>query len=173
MAFSNEQHRKRYAEDAEFRARKLADNRDWRTEHRDELNAQWYEKWSTDAEFRAGRKAKGRARRLKKKYGLTTDDYARMVIEQNGVCKICQRKPQRWLCVDHCHDRQKVRALLCDGCNTGLGQFGDDADRMREAAYYLDCANGIVPRCRCLERFQPRVHASIVLHAEVGRFRLG
>jgi hypothetical protein len=171
MAFSNEQHRKRYAEDAEFRARKLAENRAWRTEHREELVATWHEKWQTDAEFREGRRAARRALHLMK-YGLAPSDYDRMLIEQNGVCLICKRKTRRRLCVDHSHATQKVRGLLCHRCNTGLGLYDDDADRMREAAYYLDLANGIVPRCRCLERFLPRVQASIVMHAEVGRFRL-
>jgi Recombination endonuclease VII len=185
MAFSNEQHRKRYAEDPEYRARKLAENKIWRTEHRAELIADWHEKWAADAKFRGRRQASARARLLKK-YSLTTADYDRMEREQNGVCRICGRKTPRgrYLCVDHCHLRQKVRGLLCHPCNTGLGNFDDDAERMREGADYLDRANGVpLPPCRCrlpgdipgvgcAARQQPVVRSIIVLRCEVGRFRL-
>ncbi len=139
MAFTNEQHRKRYAEDPDYRARKLAENRVWRAEHREELNAQWYEKWSRDAEFRELR----RARYRKKKYGLGGEDYQRMLAQQNGVCAVCKQKAQRRLCVDHCHATQKVRGLLCDKCNTALGLLDDDSNRMREAGTYVDRARGV------------------------------
>ena len=75
------------AVDAEHRARKLAENKVWREEHREELIAEWHEKWATDEEFRAGRQAKSRARQLKK-YGLTPADYERMLIEQKRVCAV-------------------------------------------------------------------------------------
>jgi hypothetical protein len=139
MAFTNEQHRKRYAEDPEYRERKLAENRAYRAENREELNAQWYEKWMTDADFREGR----RARRLMK-YGLTPADFDRMALEQKGLCAICKRKPQRWLCVDHCHATHKVRGLLCDNCNTALGLLDDNSEWMREAADYVDRGRGIL-----------------------------
>jgi hypothetical protein len=41
VAFTNEQHRQRYADDEKHRARKLAANKVWRTEHTKELNAAW------------------------------------------------------------------------------------------------------------------------------------
>ena len=172
MAFTNDQHRKRYAEDPEYRARKLAENK------------VWHEKWATDEEFRTRRQANGRSRLLKK-YGLAVADYDRMESQQGGVCRICGRKTQRgrYLCVDHCHLKQHVRGLLCHSCNTGLGNFDDDAERMREGADYLDRANGVpLPPCRCrpgdvagggcAARPQPVVRSTIVLRCEVGRFRV-
>jgi recombination endonuclease VII len=99
--------------------------------------------------------------------------------------KKCKRKTRRgrYLCVDHCHVRQKVRALLCHPCNTGLGSFDDDAERMREGADYLDRANGVpLPPCRCrlpdgTRRWcaapaQPVARSTIVMRCEVGRFRV-
>ena len=157
MAFSNEQHRKRYAADPHFRARKLAENRAWRVEHREELNAQWYEKWSENAEFRELR----RARYRKKKYGLGPEDYARMLAEQNGACAMCERVRGALRRSLPC-DAKGARAL-CDNCNTALGMCDDDADRMRAGAAYLDRARGI----------SARSSASLVLRAEVGCFRLG
>jgi hypothetical protein len=185
MAFTNDQHRKRYAEDPEYRARKLAENKVWRTEHREELITDWHEKWAADEAFRAKRQARSRARLLRK-YGLTPAEFDRMELAQGGVCLICRRKTQRgrYLCVDHCHLKQRVRGLLCHGCNTGLGNFEDDAERMREGADYLDRANGVpLPPCRCRlpgdipgsgcgALRQPAARWTIALRCEVGRFRL-
>jgi recombination endonuclease VII len=142
MAFTNEQHRNRYANDPAHRAHKLAANRRWRMARRDVLNAEWSEKWRTDAAFRESRKAAAWAQRLRK-YGLTPADYERMLREQDGLCALCHRRPARGLVVDHCHATSRVRGLLCDKCNSGLGFFDDDAERMRTGAGYVDRANGI------------------------------
>jgi hypothetical protein len=42
------------------------------------------------------------------------------------------------LCVDHDHKTRKVRDLLCDRCNIGLGNYKHDSATMRRAADYLD-----------------------------------
>jgi len=46
------------------------------------------------------------------------------------------RKKQ--LDVDHCHTTGEVRGLLCNRCNTGIGQFKDNPNILRSAARYLD-----------------------------------
>lgn len=78
-----------------------------------------------------------RAYNLKKKYGLTTEQYEQMVNEQNGKCAICGEVPEGGLTVDHCHRSGVVRALLCGFCNAGLGDFRDDPQRLESAARYL------------------------------------
>jgi Autographiviridae endonuclease VII len=134
VAFTNEQHRRRYAEDPAHRAHKLAANRVYRTEHRERLNTLWREKWQANAAYRE-RHALTRIARL---YGLSEEQYRRLLKAQKGVCAICKRPPRRRaLCVDHCPVTQQVRRLLCDNCNTGLGLFGDDPSRLRAAAAYL------------------------------------
>lgn len=54
-----------------------------------------------------------------RRYGLTVQQHEQMLIEQNNVCKICKNPPKgtRPLVVDHCHKTNKVRGLLCYGCN--------------------------------------------------------
>jgi hypothetical protein len=42
------------------------------------------------------------------------------------------------LCVDHDHRSGAVRGLLCNACNTALGLLGEQPDRFREAAKYLE-----------------------------------
>jgi hypothetical protein len=75
---------------------------------------------------------------LNNRYGLSQDDYYNMLESQNHVCAICGNPGgKKRLCVDHDHDTGKVRALLCDGCNVGIGRFKDNPDLVEKAAFYL------------------------------------
>lgn len=75
---------------------------------------------------------------LKRAYGITHDDYAEMLEEQGYGCAICGGTDEsRRLAVDHCHETQRVRGLLCGRCNRGLGHFGDDPELMHRAVEYL------------------------------------
>lgn len=68
-------------------------------------------------------------------YGVTKADFLRMAEEQENACAICRKiKP---LVVDHCHKGGAVRALLCRGCNFGVGNFYEDAEAMENAVRYV------------------------------------
>jgi hypothetical protein len=73
------------------------------------------------------------------RYGLTPDDYARMLQQQGDVCAICKKVPAkgRRLNVDHDHVTGQVRGLLCFRCNVGLSWFNETLDTMRDAYMYL------------------------------------
>lgn len=71
-------------------------------------------------------------------HGLSVDEYECRVAAQNGCCAICGKAVDGNLCVDHCHETGGVRGLLCKPCNFGLGLFGDDPERLRRAADYLE-----------------------------------
>jgi Recombination endonuclease VII len=73
---------------------------------------------------------------IKNLYGLTLEQWDRMVVQQRGCCAICGEQ-SRDLHVDHCHETGTIRALLCQKCNRGLGLFDDDPDRLRTAARYV------------------------------------
>lgn len=79
---------------------------------------------------------------LKTMYGITLADYDAKHAAQGGLCAVCfvpgPARGKTRLCVDHCHASGKVRALLCSCCNTGLGYFKDEADRLRRAAAYVE-----------------------------------
>lgn len=81
-----------------------------------------------------------RAWLLKNTYGITVEDFDRMLTEQGGVCKICLSGPSgrfKYLCVDHCHTTGKVRGLLCHACNKSLGFLEDDPDRLARLIKHL------------------------------------
>jgi hypothetical protein len=65
-----------------------------------------------------------------------------MLVEQNYRCAICgtDKPTGKWVvfAVDHCHVTGKVRGLLCNECNRGMGLLRDDATLLRKAADYLD-----------------------------------
>src|SRR5882757_2953136 len=105
--------------------------------------AGWNKKrYAEDPEYRRKRKEDARRHRfpgvLRRVYGISVEEHAAMVAQQNGRCAICERKPDHTLCIDHCHKTGKVRALLCRKCNTGLGCYDDDPAFARKAAAYLE-----------------------------------
>jgi hypothetical protein len=73
---------------------------------------------------------------LRRRYGITARDADAMLEEQGGSCAICRIEPAAH--VDHDHATGAVRALLCFGCNGGLGQFKDDPEVLRAAACYVE-----------------------------------
>lgn len=62
---------------------------------------------------------------LKRRYGITVEDYDRMFKDQDGKCSICSKPHliKQRMHVDHDHKTQKVRGLLCYYCNAGLGFY--------------------------------------------------
>lgn len=82
--------------------------------------------------------------KLKKRYGITPEQYEALLAAQNGQCAICGSKPKDGsngkrlrLCLDHSHENGMVRGLLCNACNAGLGHFADNPDNLAAAIRYL------------------------------------
>jgi hypothetical protein len=80
-----------------------------------------------------------------KNYGITLKEYDEMFAKQNGLCFICGN-PEKVICksgklkrlaIDHNHRTGKIRKLLCDDCNVGLGKFRDNIIVMERAIQYL------------------------------------
>lgn len=70
------------------------------------------------------------------KYGIKPGKYNEMLSKQNYRCAICNNtlvNPQ----IDHDHDTDKVRGLLCPRCNMALGMWNDDVDALLAAVAYL------------------------------------
>lgn len=101
--------------------------------------------WRYTAEGRLSQKFVG----MKCRYGLTQEQYIKMLEDQNGCCACCSVRLDS-SCknliphVDHVHEegekkfsKKFVRGLLCGMCNRGLGQFQDNLGIMEKATQYL------------------------------------
>lgn len=69
--------------------------------------------------------------------GVTEERYQEMLLAQDGRCAVCRKKWHRKLYVDHCHETNRVRGLLCGPCNTAIGQLGDTVEGLERALAYL------------------------------------
>ena len=82
---------------------------------------------------------------IKVHYGMTPEDYDKLVEKQDNKCACCgstwdeltNHVFERWV-VDHNHTTGEVRGLLCNGCNAGLGHAQDNPIRLRAMAQYLE-----------------------------------
>lgn len=82
----------------------------------------------------------GAEKNLLKIYNLTSDRLKKLKEIHNNHCAICD-KPNRnnkSLVIDHNHATGKVRGLLCDLCNLGLGRFQDNPEMLTKAIEYLN-----------------------------------
>lgn len=78
---------------------------------------------------------------LKERYGLDLSQYHVLLQGQNHKCKICGDYVEtysRSTHVDHDHKTGKVRGILCNNCNTGIGKFRDDTTILQKAIDYLN-----------------------------------
>jgi hypothetical protein len=108
---------------------------EWRSKHREECK---------DSRHRCFLKnpLKDREYMLKHDYGIDLKEYNILLQKQGGVCAICKiakvgRKGVPHLFVDHNHNNNHVRGLLCDNCNKGLGHFKDSKDLLLRAIAYI------------------------------------
>ena len=84
------------------------------------------------------RRKKRRVYRLKKTYGLSRSDYERLYAIQGGRCAICRDTQEKPLSIDHCHETERVRGLLCHACNSALGFMREDPLIAIEMRRYIE-----------------------------------
>jgi len=71
-------------------------------------------------------------------HGITEETFLAMLAEQDHRCAICRSEiSESNSHIDHCHDSGLVRAVLCPGCNQGLGNFRENTDALEMAIAYL------------------------------------
>lgn len=100
-----------------------------------------YKKRSKEDKVKQGRRHR-KSVELRWQYGLSIEDYERMIELCDNKCEICGAPPptkgrKKTLCVDHCHDTGIVRGLLCDKCNRAIGLIGEDHQTLLKAIQYL------------------------------------
>ena len=118
---------------------RVATVREWRIANKDKCRKterMWYH---ADAD-------RARDASLRAKYGINLNQYNELSKSQKDVCAICSQPEStidphtslpRVLAVDHCHETNRIRGLLCDRCNVGLGNFKDNPNLLDSAASYL------------------------------------
>lgn len=85
-------------------------------------------------------KQRAKDSQLKKKYGISLENYKEILEKQNYRCAICKRHYQDFkmnLAVEHCHRTGAIRGLCCSYCNTGLAAYHDKPEYFKAAAKYL------------------------------------
>ena len=97
-------------------------------------------KWKQDDPKRCA--ASHRKSLLKRRYGITLEQYDQMLNEQNGVCAICGgvNKGGWRLAVDHDHNTGEIRGLLCQNCNRRVGDLENNPVLFRSIINYLSCS---------------------------------
>jgi Autographiviridae endonuclease VII len=100
--------------------------------HKEYYNA-YSKKWNKENTL------KRKSTKLKYLYGITLSDYEKMLFEQGGGCAICGDNPPegKYLHVDHDHQTNKVRSLLCGRCNKVLGSVGENTELLLRMAGYI------------------------------------
>jgi len=86
-----------------------------------------------------------RARIVKCLYGLSKEEYGNLLKSQDWKCAICKlpeaykdaKGKVRNLSVDHNHNTNKIRGLLCIKCNCLLGNAKEDLTILLSAIKYL------------------------------------
>lgn len=79
-------------------------------------------------------------RGLRRFYGMTVQQYNKMLLDQENCCACCGKHGsqfKRRLHVDHDHETGQIRALLCTECNPGMGYFKHSIERLEMAILYL------------------------------------
>jgi hypothetical protein len=100
---------------------------------------------TNDKRTDTGRALCSRCNNLKRYYNITFDDYKVLLEKQDYKCAICKTADMKsrrteWFAVDHDHNSGKVRGLLCNNCNRGIGLLQDSVENLTNAINYL---NGI------------------------------
>lgn len=77
------------------------------------------------------------------RYGINNQEYIDLLTSQGNRCAICRividnQTPKSSGFIDHCHTTEKVRGLVCNICNIGLGSFRDNPDNLLAAVNYLN-----------------------------------
>jgi hypothetical protein len=77
---------------------------------------------------------------LKHRYGMTVEEYDELLKQQKGVCAICYgtNANGKRLAVDHNHETDETRGLLCANCNSAIGLLGDSVVYLASAIRYLN-----------------------------------
>ena len=169
----NEKSRHRYENKPEVRKQKKIQAASWHTANREKSRTA-AQKWREENRaYLKERKAEDyaankdeivtilRDHAFQRKFGITLETRDQLAAHQDGQCAICGAEESaltKRLAVDHDHGTGRVRGLLCQNCNLGLGHFRDDTGVLLAAINYLAQATtrGACADCQDCQVHNPR-----------------
>lgn len=127
-----------------------------RKEGRIEINAEYHRLWrkknpesfkKSQYKFKTSDHGKRSVKNtyLKSHFGITIEEYDALLIKQQHKCAICgkhQSELYQSFDVDHNHETKKVRGLLCNQCNQGIGYLQESIEIITKSLEYLRRDNG-------------------------------
>lgn len=106
-----------------------------------EKKAKYFQDTKYSEEHFKKRQENSHRQALKVRFGMTPEQYDKLLNDQDGVCAICGEfkisAQQSRMGVDHNHNTLKIRGILCDWCNIGIGRFNDDIGLLQKAIDYI------------------------------------
>jgi hypothetical protein len=128
-------------------------------ENKSKIN-EWHKNYNKNPEVKLKRKEKSlipenikiaKENDLIKNYGITLEQYNKMLLGQNNCCEMCnitifeylekQNNRIKSFCVDHNHETGQIRGLLCHSCNLLLGKIEKNKNMLNSIIYYIDKYN--------------------------------
>lgn len=116
---------------------------DWAKENKNKVQERNAKSWLLRKEYYQSERGIESSRRthLKRKYNMTLEEYNVMFENQNGVCEVCGEPEgcsrNTFLAVDHCHETNEIRGLLCTNCNRALGLLKENTETLNKMIEYL------------------------------------
>ena len=129
--YDNAYRKRRRQEDAAFRLQRYEIQKRWASK-----NPEFRQAYTTSEHG----KRKHKSAKLKNKFGISLDQFESLFEAQGKTCKACGSSEHygRGWHTDHCHETGAVRGILCHPCNTSLGQFKENPERIRRLAVYAE-----------------------------------
>ena len=106
----------------------------------DYFNRKQNERRKKDPDYRIG----AYQRHKERKYGISQEKFDKILKLQKDKCAICgihQRDLKRKLAIDHNHETEVVRGLLCTNCNFLIGYANENLDVLQNSINYLKTKN--------------------------------
>lgn len=95
---------------------------------------EWSKRWWKKNKVRY--KSIRRESNLQRRYGISANHYDYLYKQQSGLCAICHKPYSSGSCdglvVDHNHNTDEIRGLLCKSCNLTLGRLENNWNEFME-----------------------------------------
>lgn len=85
-------------------------------------------------------KDKKKSRELFKKYGITLEDFRKILLFQNNKCAICEvelGEGIKYTHIDHCHVENRFRGILCSQCNWFMSKIDNVEKTFENLSNYI------------------------------------